>query len=518
MKSISLLACVAATAALCVSVSCSSSDKKSDGSSGSSAAGAGDTQNGEAGTAPGEGGTFNNEAGSGPGAAGAAGGSDELPPAPKATLCPEPNPISPKNANSVSIDDVVLMADAHWTADKVYLIGDDFKIEGHTLTVDAGTTICLYNSGKIYVGEGIDPGEIHLNGTADKHITITGFAKSDDASQLDAPIGGIQFDTYEGSKLSYVDVWYGGPGGGGGSWAFELTDTAQGNDKVTPLLIDHLTIGEVQSRGFRVGTPNGIDPASKITFTGFAPHQSGDPDYELTAELNFYAEKSVANSLTMYKDNIPAAVQRVQLQTAAPPLYIDHDAEITDIGLPYWYKDGSLIVAGVDDDHGATLTVDAGVTLHMGKQLQVGDKHEGNLVLAGTADAPVILTSAEEVPGAGDWEGIYFLGNFYDPTKSKISYTQIAYAGLDLLSVSGLHVGRCGEDFGGAIQISSPGGITYDGPSITHTSIAHSQTYGIASDAGSNSGALTNDYSATALGNTFTDCALGKLAIGACTP
>ncbi|HEY5372662.1 MAG TPA: hypothetical protein VIK01_03210 [Polyangiaceae bacterium] len=534
MKSISLLACIAAASALCVSVSCSSSSDKGTGAAGNSAAGKGDSGPGEGGANPGAGGVSSGdagttseagagtgEAGSGPGAAGAGGGST-LPPAPKAVFCPEPDPISPKNANSVSVQDVVLMADAHWTADKVYLIGDDFKIEHHTLTVDAGTTICEFNGGKIYVGQGIDPGEIHLNGTADKHITITGFASADDASKLDAPIGGIQFDTYEGSVLSYLDVWYGGPGGGGASWAFELTDTAQGNDKLTPLLVDHLTIGEVQSRGFRVGTPNGVAPKSSITFTGFAPHADSDPDFQYTANLNFYAEKSVASALTMYKDNIPAAVQRVQLQTAPEPLYLRTDIELTDIGLPYWYKDGSLLISGPEDGTIATLTIDAGVTLHMGKQLQVGDQHEGNLVIAGTAAKPVTLTSAEEIPGPGDWEGIYFIGHFYDPTKSKISYLNLEYAGLDLGSTSGLHVGRCGDGFGGAIQISSsdPGGTgTYDGPSITHTHISHSQTYGIAADAGiapAVSGTLSNDYTAAALGNTFTDCMLGDTATAAC--
>ncbi|HEY3665288.1 MAG TPA: hypothetical protein VGL19_04785 [Polyangiaceae bacterium] len=534
MKSISLLACVAAASALCVSVSCSSSSDKGTGSAGSSAAGKGADGSGEGGAAPGQGGAAPGEggttseagatpgeAGTGPGAAGSGGGST-LPPAPKAVLCPEPNPISPKNANSVSVQGVVLSTDAHWTADKVYLIGDAYKIEGAKLTIDAGTTICEFNGGKIFVGQGIDPGEIHLNGTADEHITITGFPSADDPTKLDAPIGGIQMDTYQGSTLSYVDVWYGGPGGGGGSWAFELTDTAQGNDKVTPLLIDHLTIGEVQSKGFRIGTPNGVAAKSSITFTGFAPHAAGDPDFQYTANLNFYAEKSVANALTMYKDNIPAAVQRVQLQTAPEPLYLRTDVEITDIGLPYWYTDGSLIIAGPEMDTISTLTIDAGVTLHMGKQLQVGDQHEGNLIIAGTAAKPVTLTSAEATPGPGDWEGIYFIGHFYDPTKSKISYLNLEYAGLELRNTSGLHVGRCGDDVGGAIQISSsdPGGTgTYDGPSITHTHISHSQTYGIAADAGiapAVSGTLKNDYTAAALGNTFTDCMQGDTATSAC--
>jgi hypothetical protein len=536
MKSISWLACVTAVSVLGISVSCSSSDKNAAGSAGSSAAGkgSGGKGSGEGGAAPGEGGSTpgeggttlgeagaTGEAGSNPSTAGSGGGST-LPPAPKAVLCPEADPINPKNPNSVSVQGTGLDKDETWTADKIYLIGRDFTITGHALTVEAGTTICLYNQSKIYVGAGAETGAIHLNGTPSKHITITSPPSSDDATVPDSFNKGISFDTYEDSNLSYVDVWYSGPGGGSGSWAFELTDTAQGNDKVTPLLIDHLTIGEVQSEGFRIGTPNGIAAKSSIVFTGFAPHAAGDPDFSYAAALNFYAEKSVASALTMYTDNIPAAVQRVQLITAPEPFYLRTDLELTDIGLPYWYPDASLIISGPEMDTISTLTIDAGVTLHMGKQLQVGDQHEGNLVIAGTAAKPVTLTSAEATPGAGDWEGIYFIGNFYDPAKSTISYLNLEYAGLELRNTSGLHVGRCGDDVGGAIQISSsdPGGTsTYDGPTITHTHISHSQTYGIAADAGVGSavsGTLKNDYTAAALGNTFTDCMLGDTATAAC--
>ncbi len=531
MKSISWLACVAAASALCVSVSCTSSDKKTDdGSSGSGAdAGTGTGASsgnstgpggatGEGGTTGSEGGTTGEPGGDTSSGAAGSGGGTTLPPAPKAILCPESDPIHPKLANSVDVQGVTITADTHWTADKIYLIQDDFKVEGHTLTIDAGTVICMNNQAKIYVGEGIDPGEIHINGTSAKHVVITAFPTADDATKVDAFHGGIKFDTYQGSSVSYLDVWYGGPGGGSASYAFELDDTAQGNDKVTPLLLDHVTVGAVQSKGFRIGTPNGVDAKSTITFTGFAAHSASDPAFDTVTELNWYAEKSVGNALTMYKDNIPAEVQRARLITAAPPLYIEHDAEITDIGLPYYYKDGSLIISGVDDDHPATLTIDAGITLHMGKQLQVGDKHEGDLVIAGTADKPVTITSAEDTPGPGDWEGLYFVGSFYSPTKSKVSYLKLEYAGLDLGSTSGLHVGRCGDDVGGAIQISSSHTAMYDGPSITHTSVSHSMTWGIATDSGSLSGAISIDYLATALGNTFTDCMQGTVTPPVCVP
>lgn len=64
----------------------------------------------------------------------------------KPVFCPEKGPFSPKNANSVVVSDVVLRADATWTADKVHLIGEDLEIQGHELTVEGGTTICLHQT------------------------------------------------------------------------------------------------------------------------------------------------------------------------------------------------------------------------------------------------------------------------------------------------------------------------------------------------------------------------------------
>jgi len=445
--------------------------------------------------------------------AGAAGAGDNLPPAPEAILCPEKNAISPKNKNSVAVQGVTLTEDAHWTADKVYLVGDDFKVEGHTLTVDAGTVICLYNDAQLIVGEGIDPGEIHLDGTADKHITITAVPSADDPTKPDSFIRGLKMDTFMKSTLSYVDIWYGGRGGGGGAWAFELDDTAQGTKKTDALLVDHLYIGQVQSSGFRVGTPNGLAEGSAIRFTGYAEHADTDPDLSYAAAVNFYAALSVNDALTYDKVNIPAASQAVHVETAAPPIYLEHDAELPDIGMPYWYTDMNLIISGPDDATTATFTLDPGVTLHMTGQLRVGDKHEGNLVAVGTADKPVIITSAQAKPAAGDWEGIAFLGSFFDAKVSKIDNAQILYAGIDVLD-SSLHVGRCGDDFSGAVEIFGAG--SYAGPPISNTLIAHSLSNGIVAEASNTNTTLATDYSKAALKVTFDDIAMEKLVVDAC--
>ena len=70
---------------------------------------------------------------------------------PKPVFCPVADPFKP-TGNAVVVSDTVLKEDTKWTADKVYLVGDDFKIQKYKLTVEAGTTICLYQRGRILVG------------------------------------------------------------------------------------------------------------------------------------------------------------------------------------------------------------------------------------------------------------------------------------------------------------------------------------------------------------------------------
>lgn len=421
---------------------------------------------------------------------------------PKPVLCPESNPFSPKNPNSVRVDDTVLKEDTTWTADKVYLVGDDFKIEGHTLTVEAGTTICLYQRGKIYVGQGIDPGEIHLNGTAEKPIVITAPPSASDPTKPDVFHRGIQFDTYQGSTLSHVNIWYGGPGGGSASWAFELTNTAHGTpDAKKPLLVDHLVVGAVQSKGIRVGTELGIADGSAIQFTGFVTPESNGPALDATAEIEIMGSKAFAKAFTWAGASIPDAAKHVKLHIASSEGKVTASTELVDFGLPYLWKNHLIMqVAGAQDDPvGPTLTIGEGVTLKMDGVLIVGGTSgtaNGNLVVAGTAAKPVVFTSTAEAPSSGDWEGFYFVGSHYDPAKSRIEHAQILYAGVDPTNGQQInqHVGRCGKNFVGAVMIAGTGGVPYDGPPISNTKIAHSKSDGIVSDANDSGGYLKTSY------------------------
>ncbi len=80
--------------------------------------------------------------------------------------------------------------------------------------------------------------------------------------------------------------------------------------------------------------------------------------------------------------------------------------------------DGTLSVKD-----GATLTIPAGMTIEATKGFSsyVIVEQGGMIVAEGTADAPIIFTSAESAPAAGDWGGIIING--YAPISGGVSGT-----------------------------------------------------------------------------------------------
>lgn len=453
------------------------------------------------------------QGGDGQGAAGGAGGSGGGGDLPTPVLCPEPNPFSPQNENSVVIGDVVIAEDTTWTADKVYLVGEDFKVKNATLTVEAGTTICLFQTGRIIVGEGIEPGEIHLDGTPENPIVITAPPSASDPTRPDVFHRGIVFDTYLGSTISNVHVWYGGRGGGSAAWAFELTNESRGNDPAVPLLVDGLVVGEVQSKGVKIGPEVGLAEGSSIRFGGFADPGDDAPALDAVAEISIMASASFAAAFDSSGASIPEAARHIDLRTPGADGRIDTDVEVFDVdGIPYRYRNQlQMVVAGLqNDEEGATLTIHDGVTLAMDGVLSIGGVSGtamGNLVIAGTAERPVTITSTSATPAAGDWEGIYFVGAQFDPARSRIEHARILHGGVDGSNGQQInqHVGRCGDNFVGAIMIGGSGGLPYEGPAISNTTIAHSASHGIVSDANDSGGYLSTDYDAPDL--TFEDIA-----------
>lgn len=117
---------------------------------------------------------------------------------------------------------------------------------------------------------------------------------------------------------------------------------------------------------------------------------------------------------------------RVQSRTVRrDATWLAHDA-------PY-VLEGNLEMAAVAGSS-ARLTVEAGATLLIpsGQRITVGTS--GGLTLAGTAEAPVTLTSASPGPSRGDWDTVVFRNESIG-TANRLSFAIVEYGGSSIFGM-----------------------------------------------------------------------------------
>lgn len=118
---------------------------------------------------------------------------------------------------------------------------------------------------------------------------------------------------------------------------------------------------------------------------------------------------------------------------------ITEDVTIHDRGVPYRIGDalgaGELRVGLGQGGPAAVLTIEPGVELRFVEGGLLSIEHyvgpepaTGALVAVGTADRPIVFTSASASPAAGDWYGIRLGGGTIDG-RTEISFARVAYAG-----------------------------------------------------------------------------------------
>ncbi|MEO0074329.1 MAG: hypothetical protein ABIK43_06725, partial [candidate division WOR-3 bacterium] len=130
------------------------------------------------------------------------------------------------------------------------------------------------------------------------------------------------------------------------------------------------------------------------------------------------------------------------------------------------------------------LTVEAGTTLKLQPRADIQVRTNGALALAGTADAPVTVTSAKATPARGGWQGSEGYADSVGPTH-VLTPAIVEYGG--------------GDGYGN-IRIQNAL------PTVTGDSIGHSAAYGIHL-----SGSEYPDRAALLANNYFYDNASGDV-------
>jgi hypothetical protein len=423
-------------------------------------------------------------------------------------LCPD-SLFSPKNANSVQVTDATLMADTTWDASHVYLVTQSFEVDDlKTLTIEAGTVVCLASGATFSVGP-VNGGAVIIKGTAAAHVVFTA---ADDGTGHPDFWGGIDLNNFDGSKVSYLDVDFAARGAGTTRWAFQMSG-APG----APFLLDHLTIQGSRAGGYRIG-PNGVAPGSVIDLQGFYPPGANPPStYEAAVQVDIDTSGTLNDpgvTLTFDTAHIPAESRYIHVNG----VQVSESVTWSDLGLPYRLPDGLPIFGDYTQNKVVDLTLDAGVTVQLEGSLVIGNTQFqgqpdlGNLIVKGTAAKPVTFTSAQLAPASGDWGAIYFVESSFDPAVTAIDHARIMYGGAD---IPGAMVASCqdgGDSHAGLVSIEGSGlnGNPFTGPSITNTTFAHSLHDGVRSHFAPKN--LTQDridrsYGDPTYGNTFTDIA-----------
>ncbi|MCA9586852.1 MAG: hypothetical protein KC657_15965 [Myxococcales bacterium] len=288
------------------------------------------------------------------------------------------------------------------------------------ITIAAGTTLTLEPCAVVTIAPSVGvlvQGKLVAEGAADTPITI---------GPEDPAKGFTTIEARKGAEVrfSYVTVEGGGDPNGGRLTQAAMLDI-RGDQDLAPQPIfraDHVTLKGSKSLGIWLREGG-----------AFAP---GSTDLRVTGGASFPMQvwgRAVGTVPSgTYTGN---AIDEIHLPANGGRDDIQEDTTMRARGVPYRIggSEGGVSFR-VQGPSTPALTIEPGVTLRFAKDARLvvdtsttNDPATGALVAQGTADAPIVFTSAAATPAAGDWVGIVF-GRRPDP-RSKISNAKVQYAG-----------------------------------------------------------------------------------------
>jgi len=330
------------------------------------------------------------------------------------------------------------------------------------VTIAAGKTVTVAAGGSIVAA-----------GTAAQPISIG-------AEPGAAPWASIRFIGGTG-KLAYTTLDHGGDPLNSGPEYAAVLDVRGGSDitKLQVLEVDHVTVSGSASQGLYLNAGGQLtDSSTNLTVTGSvgAPIHSWTSAAGTIPSGTYTGNGSDVIILSAMGCSTAGAVGEgvsngtVTLHQWGVPYLVGHSASAGDL----------CVTGGPTGNPLASLVIEPGVTMQFkkGGQMRIDefegtDPATGALVAVGTAAAPIVFTSAQPTPAAGDWNGIWLLE--VPVASTKIAYAKVEYAGA--ASVTGS--ASCPNNPSGindaAIRIFGPP----SGEIVTNTAISDCASNGI---------------------------------------
>jgi hypothetical protein len=407
------------------------------------------------------------------------GGGDVDPPVPSECVAPTKGPtMHGGGSTSDPADDV-------WTADgSPHILPFDTTIYKN-VTIEPCAEVLIGDGKTVTVR-----GKLIAEGTATKRIHIG-------AQDPAKPFANVRTLSPATIRLAYATL-------DGGGAPLNAPPHLQGTlnisgDGLKPvqetLFVDHVTISGSQSNGILFQSAGGFAQGSAaLVVKGAVAHP-----------MSIWASAVGGIPVGSYTGN---GIDKILLPATSGNETITETTTLHERGVPYLVghatSGGDLRVDVPSGTPAVTLTIDPGVQMRFkkGGVLRVAVAHStsparGSLVAVGTPDKPIVFTSDEAAPAAGDWLGVWF-GDVPTSTN-RLDYVRVEYAGGTSSSGSGSCPDNAEGNNDAAIRIFGYPPSQF----ITNTTILESKTNGI--DRGWRSDLALVEFLPA---NTFTNVAL----------
>ncbi|MDB4938318.1 MAG: hypothetical protein JWP87_5290 [Labilithrix sp.] len=305
------------------------------------------------------------------------------------------------------------------TADETWTAATSPHVVGASLSIPAGRTItvepCAVVQIKGAVGMVVE-GKLLAEGAADRPIRV---------ERGDASTAWTSIEARKGSELRFAHVTLDGGGNPNGGQPTQLgaLDIRGDQDAATQpiLFVDHVTVKGSQSLGVLVREGGGFAPGSKeLSISGGA-----------SFPISIWARAAGTLPSGTYTGN---ATDEIILPALGGPDDVKEDTTFAARGVPYRIggpTGGKVLTVGGTGSI-PLLTIEPGVTLRFEKGARIdvdsaSGVATGALRAEGTADKPIVLTSAAATPAAGDWVGVVIEGT--PDARDEIAHAKISFAG-----------------------------------------------------------------------------------------